>query len=65
LLNPPDRDMQSEFVNGWAAAAREIDALSLADIVDWLTFRREHIASGRSSIRVGHVDVFARPIGNR
>jgi glycosyltransferase involved in cell wall biosynthesis len=65
LLGPRDRDMQSEFVSGWATAAREINALSLADIVDWLTFRRDHITSGRSSIRVGHVDVFARPTGNR
>jgi hypothetical protein len=31
----------------------------------WLTRRRDLVAAGRSSIRVGHVDLFARPTGTR
>jgi hypothetical protein len=27
--------------------------------------RRDTVAAGRSSIRVGHVDIFARPIDTR
>ena len=54
-----------KFLAGWASAAREIGDLSLADTVGWLTRRRDAVAAGRSSIRVGHVDFFARPIGTR
>ena len=38
--------MQSEFVSGWAAAAREINALPLADIVDWLETTLDAKTSG-------------------
>ena len=37
----------------------------LPDVVGWLTRRRDLVAAGRSSIRVGHVDFFARPTGTR
>jgi hypothetical protein len=63
LFGPGDGKIQFEFVAGWAAAAR--GELPLADIIGWLGRRRDHIASGRSSIRAGHVDFFARPIGTR
>ena len=65
LFGPDDRDIQTEILSGWASAAREIGELSLADTVGWLTRRRDAVAAGRSSIRVGHVDVFARPMGTR
>jgi SAM-dependent methyltransferase len=58
-----DREFQREVFNGWANAAREMSELPLPDIVEWLTFRRDHV--GRSSLRVGHVDIFARPAGTR
>lgn len=60
-----DRDIQRETFSGWATAARELDNLPLAHIVEWLTFRRDEIAAGRSSLRVGHIDFFAAPIGSR
>jgi hypothetical protein len=60
-LGPWDREIQADLVAGWAAAAREDGGLSLAEIGGWLTRRGDRIASGRSSIRVGHVDVLARP----
>ena len=46
-------------------AAREIGDVPLPDVIEWLTRRRDHVAAGRSSIRVGHVDLFATPTGNR
>jgi hypothetical protein len=64
-LLPRDRDIQREMLAGWAGAAREIGAVSLPDAAGWLTRRRDLLAAGRSTITVGHVDIFARPIGTR
>ncbi len=65
VIGPDDRDIQMEIFSGWASAAREIGDASLADTVGWLTRRRDAVTAGRSSIRVGHVDIFARPMGTR
>jgi SAM-dependent methyltransferase len=65
LFGPSDREIQTEIFSGWASAARETGNLPLADIVDWLTFRRDEVAAGRSSLRVGHTDFFAAPIATR
>lgn len=65
VIGPQDPEMQNEILAGWAHAAREIDALTLSDTAAWLTRRRDIVAAGRSSLRVGHVDVFAAPIGTR
>lgn len=64
-FGPLDREMQTEILSGWAAAAREIGGVPPREIIDWLKRRRELVAAGRSSIRVGHVDVLARPTGTR
>ena len=64
-VGPDDRDMQFDMLAGWAGAARELGDLPLVDTVEWLTHRRDAVNAGRSSIRVGHVDIFARPIGTR
>ena len=64
-LQPRDHDMQRDVLSGWAGAAREIGAVSLPDAAAWLTRRRDLLAAGRSTITVGHVDIFARPIGMR
>jgi hypothetical protein len=65
IFQPSDREIQTEIFSGWANAARETGNLPLADIVDWLTFRRDEIAAGRSSLRVGHIDFFAAPTTTR
>jgi SAM-dependent methyltransferase len=65
VIGPQDCDLQMEIFAGWASAAREIGDLSLADTVSWLTRRRDLVGNGRSLIRVGHVDFFARPIATR
>src|SRR5450830_1514256 len=65
VIGTDNRDIQMEIFAGWASAVRELGDLSLADTVGWLTRRRDAVAARRSSIRVGHVDVFARPMGTR
>jgi methyltransferase family protein len=65
VLGPEAHDMQREVLSGWATAARETDELDVDDIIGWLTRRRDLVAAGRSSIRVGHVDLFAAPTGMR
>jgi SAM-dependent methyltransferase len=64
-FGPDDREIQTEVLTGWASAAREMNEPPLADTINWLTRRRDAVAAGRSSIRVGHVDFFARPTGTR
>jgi len=65
VFGPDDRDIQMETCAGWAGAARETGGLSLEAAAGWLTRRRDAITAGRSSIKVGHVDLFARPMGTR
>jgi hypothetical protein len=65
LLGPTDGAMQDALLSGWADAARELRGLPPAQIAGWLERRRAQIARGASSMRVGHVDVFARPTGTR
>jgi hypothetical protein len=65
LFAPSDREIQTEIFSGWASAARDTGNLPLAHVVEWLTFRRDAVAAGRSSLRMGHVDFFARPTTRR
>jgi SAM-dependent methyltransferase len=65
VIGPDGSEMQTEILSGWASAAREMRDPPLPDIVEWLTRRHAAVAAGRSSMRVGHVDFFARPIGRR
>lgn len=58
------RDIQEAIFSGWAHAAGEI-GLQLAEAASWLARRREFIAAGASSLRVGHVDLLAAPIDRR
>jgi hypothetical protein len=60
-----DRDIQDGLFAGWAGLGALITGLSADEIAGWLARRRAHLAAGRSSLRVGHVDIFARPIGAR
>ena len=64
VFGPNDKEIQNETIAGWATAAREIGE-SVIDVAGWLRRRRELIDAGRSSIRVGHLDVFAKPPGTR
>jgi hypothetical protein len=64
-FGPADREIQTEVLSGWAAAAREIGDPPRREIIEWLKRRRELLAAGRSTVRVGHVDLLARPTGTR
>ena len=59
-----DRDIQIEMLAGWARAAGEI-GVDPSILKGWLCERRDHVIAGRSQMRVGHVDFFARPTGRR
>jgi SAM-dependent methyltransferase len=65
VLGPDDRTIQDAVFAGWADLAALTTALSTDRIAAWLAKRRALLADGLSSLRIGHVDVFARPIGNR
>ncbi len=64
-FGPLDREIQTEILSGWAAAAREIRDPPRSEILDWLKRRRALVAAGRSSVRVSHVDLLARPTATR
>jgi hypothetical protein len=64
VFAPKDVEIQTEVLTGWATAAREI-GMAIDDVITWLARRRDHIAAGRSAMRVGHVDFFARPMTTR
>jgi len=64
-LLPRDHEIQRDILAGRAGAARETGAVSLPDAAAWLTRRRDVVAAARSTITVGHVDIFTRPIGTR
>jgi len=64
-FGPPDREIQTEILSGWAVAARQIGDPPRPQILDWFKRRRELIASGLSSLRVGHIDLLARATGTR
>jgi hypothetical protein len=64
-FGPADAAIQRELVTGFAAAARETGEVAVADLTAWTTRRRDAIAAGRSSMLVGHLDVFARTTGTR
>ena len=65
VFGPEDREIQMKVLAVWASAANRISELSHSDRAGWLTRRRDAIIAGRSSIRIGHVDLFATPIGTR
>lgn len=64
-IGPQDRQFQTEILSGWASASCELGTLSSVDIDEWLRWRADAVAAGHSSIRVGHVDIFAGPTAMR
>jgi hypothetical protein len=65
VFGPQDGAIQDAILAGWATAARELGDVPLDRIAAWFTHRRELVADGRARLRVGHIDVFATPIGMR
>jgi hypothetical protein len=64
LLAPEHGAIQVEMLGGFAAVAGEMDLPSV-EVDAWLTRRGNLVAAGGSSLRVGHVDLFAQPTGTR
>lgn len=62
LLNEADVVMQDAMLAGWAASATETGAIPSEAIAKWLAKRRSALAANLSTIRVGHVDLFASPM---
>jgi hypothetical protein len=65
VFAPDDRDIQETLFAGWAEVAALTTTLTAEEIARWRAERRAALAAGRSQLRIGHVDVFARPIGSR
>lgn len=65
VLGPDDLAIQDALFAGWAELGALTTRLPPAEIEGWLARRRASLAEGRSHLRVGHVDIFARPIGTR
>ena len=60
-LGAQDREIQTAVLALWAGAAEEQRALPRAELFAWLTRRRDLVAAGRSTLRIGHVDFLATP----
>jgi len=65
MIEPKDDEMQRAIFESWAGAAREVGHSSKDEISAWLQRRHDAVTRGTSSIRLGHVDLFADPIGLR
>lgn len=61
MLTPDMRELQRQLVDGWASAATAMAPDEAAAIEGWRRRRQTHIDKGQSRLRVGHVDLTARP----
>jgi hypothetical protein len=61
LFGGDDRAIQEALFASWAELAPLTTTLSADKIAQWLARRRGHLAEGNSYLRIGHVDIFARP----
>jgi len=65
VLAPADRVIQEALFSALAQVDVRTTALSAAAVTDWLARRRAALSAGRSRLRIGHLDIFARPMGSR
>jgi hypothetical protein len=65
VFGPDDQPIQEALFAGWAAIGALTTRMSADEIAGWLARRRAYLAEGRSSLRIGHVDIFATPTGTR
>jgi hypothetical protein len=64
-FGPDDRDIQDALFEDFANVAALTTQMTEAEVRGWLAQRRQHLAAGRSYLRIGHIDLFARPTTNR
>lgn len=60
-MEAADQAMQLELLDGWAAAASEMNVLPGAETSEWLNRRKALAGQRASTMRVGHVDFLAMP----
>jgi hypothetical protein len=60
-LKPDQQKIQHMLLDSWFDAARDIAPETTLELKDWRQRRRAHIASGRSRMIVGHIDVVGWP----
>jgi hypothetical protein len=65
IFGPQDGAIQDAILAGWATAAGELGDVTLDRIAAWFTHRRELVADRRARLRIGHIDLFATPMGIR
>ena len=63
LIGPNESESQMKIFAIWASAGQVVGGVSRPDVVGWLARRRDAVIAGCSSIRIGHIDFFATPIG--
>ena len=61
-IEPGERALQRELIEGWVGAAREIAPAEAERIERWGRRRNDHLLAGTSRILVGHQDFVAWPI---
>jgi SAM-dependent methyltransferase len=54
-----DQAIQLEVLAGWAAAVRETERIEAGALADWLAARQAGVQDGRSTMRIGHIDLYA------
>ena len=57
VIGPQEHAMQLALLDGWLGAALEIAPESRSALTSWDDRRRAHVLAGRSTLRVGHVDL--------
>jgi len=60
-LGPGSAALQTALIDAWTSAAAEILPAEDDALRGWAQRRRTHVAAGRSTLRVGHVDLAGRP----
>ena len=60
-LGSSDAALQLALIADWTRAAAEVAPDEQASLQDWAGRRRAFLATGRSRLRVGHVDIAGRP----
>jgi hypothetical protein len=61
VIGGKEHAMQLALLDGWLGAALEIAPESRAALTGWHERRRAHVLTGRSELRVGHVDLVGWP----
>jgi hypothetical protein len=60
IIGANDREIQMKIFAFWASAGQAIGGFSHSEMAGWLARRRDAVIAGCSSIRIGHVDFFAK-----